>query len=282
MKIDHDFHVHSYLSICSGGKGLGGEIEGYIENCKREGLKYLGMSDHFWDAGVGYDGIHDKSSQSTGVLPYYKTQNFEYICQLKKDIEAADKGDITIYFGAEGEYDPYNRGIAITEEVAEQLDFLTVPNSHTHMMMTREDERDGEKHRLFMLQALHDILDCPMSRYLYSTAHPFEANAEGVISRTSDDEFKRVWTKCAEKGVAFEINTGTYKMISGIAFDRPEVFPEQYARMISIAKDCGCKFVFGSDAHRTNRHDGYAALCDRISDAFGITEKDIAPMPKKK
>ena len=32
MKINHDFHVHTWLSICSGGKGLGGELQGYLEN----------------------------------------------------------------------------------------------------------------------------------------------------------------------------------------------------------------------------------------------------------
>ncbi len=282
MKINHDFHVHTWLSICSGGKGQGGELQGYLENARREGLKYLGMSDHFWDAGVGFEGLYVDSQQAAGVPHFYKTQNFEHILQLKEEIDHTDTGDVIVLFGAEGEYDPVHRNIAITEEVAERLDFLTVPNSHTHMMMDKNLVTNNEAHRDFQLQALHDILDCPMSRYLYSTAHPFEGNAEAVIRLMSDDDLKRVWTKCAEKNVAFEINTGTYKMISGLAYDKPETFPEQYARMISIAKDCGCKFVFGSDAHRTDRHDGYAELCDRISDAFGITEKDIAPMPKKK
>lgn len=282
MKINHDFHLHTELSICSGGPGKGGTLKGYLETAKREGLKYLGFSDHFWDAGVGFDGLYENSEQKNGVPYFYKTQNFEHISKLKEEIDATDTGDVTVFFGAEGEYDPIHRNIAITEEVAEKLDFLTVPNSHTHMMMDKELAKDNYAHRDFMMRALHDILDCPMSRYLYSTSHPFEANAEAVIRVTSDDDLKRVWSKCAEKNVAFEINIGTFLMISHSDKDGNRSVPEQYHRMISIAKDCGCKFVFGSDAHSTVRHDNYAKNCDTASDMFGITENDIAPLPKKK
>ena len=282
MKINHDFHVHTELSICSGGPGLGGTLQGYLETARREGLKYLGFSDHFWDSAVGFDGLYENSEQKAGVPHFYMTQNFDHISKLKQEIDSTDTGDITVFFGAEGEYDPVHRNIAITEAVAEKLDFLTVPNSHTHMMMDKELAKNNEAHRDFMMRALHDILDCPMSKYLYSTAHPFEANAETVIRITSDDEFKRVWTKCAEKNVAFELNMGTYLMISCLDKEGKRSIPEQYLRMVSIAKECGCKFIFGSDAHGVKRHDNYASLCANAAQVFGITVNDIAPLPKKK
>lgn len=281
MKITHDFHIHTELSLCSGGPGKGGTLQGYLKNAKELGLKTLGFADHFWDAGVGFDSLYINSRQAKDVPWYYKTQNFEYISQLKKEIDATDTGDVKVLFGAEGEYDPVNHSVAVTQAVAEQLDFIIVPNSHTHMMMDIKNYEPFEAHRDFMVKALEDIVTCPVGRYVKAIAHPFNAvqttvfDEETILSLTDDDTFKRCFSLMAENGVAFEINTSSMGSIFGNLEN-----PEHHLRMLYHAKECGCKFSFGSDAHSEKGQLKHVELSEMVAERLGLTEDDIADFVK--
>lgn len=281
MKITHDFHIHTELSLCSGGPGKGGTLQGYLKNARELGLKTLGFADHFWDAGVGFDSLYINSKQANDVPWYYKTQNFEYISRLKKEIDATDTGDVKVLFGAEGEYDPMNHGVAVTEEVAEQLDFIIVPNSHTHMIMDVKYYEPFEAHRDYMLKAIEEIATCPVARYVKSIAHPFDAvqttlfDKDIILSKTSDDMFKKCFNLMAEKNIAFEINTGSMKGV----FTKLEN-PENFVRMLRLAREYGCKFSFGSDAHSEAQQLKHVEVGEMVSSLLGLTDNDIADFVK--
>lgn len=138
-----------------------------------------------------------------------------------------------------------------------------------------QDFKHNEKHLQFMIDAYNDIPDCPVSKYVTAMAHPFFAVAcpypnSILYDLMTDDEFKRVFYKTAEKNIAVEINTGVFRKIS---LDEIELNPR--IRMYKLAKECGCKFLFGSDAHSDNVHQNYIAILDKITQIVGITEKDI-------
>lgn len=276
MKIEHDFHIHTRLSPCAGENG--GTYDAYIEQFKKEGLTCVGFADHYWDENVGYDAMGIPS-----VDRFYRTLNTEYVLQLKKEIEAKGEVGIEVFFGAEVEYDPVRRDIALSEGHAELFDFVIVPNSHTHMMMPKGLYEPYEKHLEFMTEAYLDILSSPLSRKILSMAHPFTAVAcpydyTEVMALMSDDGYRRLFDRTAEKGIAVEINTSCTKSFA----DEPESKrAAEYLRMFSLARECGVKFTFGSDAHTLKEHERYIEICQAAASLLGLSERDIAKLPKK-
>jgi len=264
MRIEHDFHLHTNLSVCASREVTAAD---YVANAKRLGLKKLGFSDHFWDAPI------------EGANNFYQPQHYEHIIQLKPELEQLRCDGIQIYFGCETEYDPYHHGVAITEETAEKLDFLLVPNSHTHMMMPKDCYEPYRKHADFMLQAAYEILNSPVSKYITAIAHPFEAVAcpypNGLlIDLITDDEFKRVLDLMAEKGVAFEINVSSMRKKTPAEIERMSQI-----RLFRLAKQQGCQFIFGSDSHEAQSHD-YYGNADLVAGLLELKEEDIAPIAR--
>ena len=280
MKITHDFHVHTRLSLCAGPQG--GTYKEYIEQFLSQGLEKVGFTDHFWDERVGHEGLY-LDCRNAGVPHYYKTQNFDHISQLKEEIDTVSSKGIEVFFGAEAEYDPIRRDVALSKETADKLDFVVVPNSHTHMIMPKAYYEPWEKHRDFMVQAFEDIVSSPLKDKILALAHPFYAvncpyDVEGLMSTVSDDTYKRIFTKAAENCIAIEINTSCVGELCSQGLDAPA---REHIRMFSLAKECGAKFTFGSDAHSVAGHRDYNMWCDKSVTLFGITENDIATLPTK-
>ena len=48
--IDHDLHIHTNLSPCS--SDVGQTAEAIFAYAKANGLKYVCITDHFWDGSV--------------------------------------------------------------------------------------------------------------------------------------------------------------------------------------------------------------------------------------
>lgn len=280
MKITHDFHIHTRLSLCAGPQG--GTYREYIDQFLSQGLEKVGFTDHFWDERVGHEGLY-VDSKSAGVPHYYKTQNFEYICQLKQEIDSVSSKGIEVFFGAEAEYDPVRRDVALSRETAEKLDFVVVPNSHTHMIMPRENYYPYEKHRDFMVQAFIDIVKSPLKDKILAVAHPFYAvccpyDVESLMSTIDSDTYKRIFTLAAESGIAIEVNIACVQEL--LAKNTPDRAVE-HIRMFSLARACGAKLTFGSDAHSIGGHQSYVSACEKAIELFEISESDIAALPQK-
>ena len=111
MKIEHDFHVHTHLSICANETAT---VENYLVNAKRLGLKKIGFSDHYGDGNI------------PGARGFYRAHPFEHNAQLKEKLAEINEPNIKLYFGCETEYHTPRREVAITEEEAERFDF-TIP-----------------------------------------------------------------------------------------------------------------------------------------------------------
>ena len=271
MKITHDFHLHTYLSLCAPDKT--GTVKNYVDEAKRQGIKKLGLADHFWGSKPGDPKYYEKVNMNPES--YYLIQNFEHISKKRSEMENEKANGVKLYFGCEAEYDPFCHGPAVSLELAEQFDFITVTNSHTHMMMPKSCYFPYQKHIEFMITAYEDIINSNVSRYITSIAHPFEAVAcpygyDLLMNMISDDEFKRLFDKTAQKGIAIEINTAN--MIK-----KPDWKLEisQKTRMLRLAKECGCKFIFGSDAHILSEFEAYSDV-NRIAEFLDICENDIA------
>ena len=269
MKIQHDFHIHTNLSVCAKREAT---LEGYIEAGKKLGLKKMGFSDHFWDESIPF------SCNNKGI-DFYSKQGYEHVLSIKDRIKKLTSPDLQLYFGCEVEYAHGIKAPAISEAVAEQFDFIIVPNSHTHLAMDEKFYQPYSKHAEYMLDAYESIVTSPLAKYVTAVAHPFEAVCcpypRNLLFRLiSDDSFKRVFSKTADAGIAVEINLECLLQ----AMESPEEW-EQRLRMINIAKSMGCKFLFGSDAH-SHLHFENLQVGSRISEALSIGESDIADICK--
>lgn len=259
MKVTSDFHIHTHRSVCAPKNGKNGAGD-YVRYAKEIGLRKIGFADHFWDG--CFPGAND----------FYKPQNFEHVATVREELTALRGEGVSLFFGVEAEYDPYRHGVALSEETAEQFDFVIVPNSHTHMMMPKELYTPYEKHAEFMVNAFREIVSSPVARYITAIAHPFEAvgcpyDRSLLFDFISDDTFLHLFDLAAEAGIALELNTSCL-------CDR---FDERRIRMFSLAKTCGCKFTFGSDDHSPNEHGtDYCGAAEYFAEQIGLTESDLA------
>ena len=98
-------------------------------------------------------------------------------------------------------------------------------------------------------------------------AHPFQPVAytkytEEILAGIEDSVFRRLFGKAAEMGVGMEIN--------------PCCNAPQMLRMLKLAKDCGCLFTLGSDAHSPSTMEDIFKT-EPVTEILGITEKDLMP-----
>jgi len=271
MRYRHDFHIHT---VHSGDASKKATVEAYVAAAKEMGLTQLGFAEHFWDDRV------------EGAFPFYVPQTFAKVSQTREEIKQIQDPGMELYFGCEVEYDPAHNAPALTPEIAEQFDFVIVPNSHSHETMPKEYYDDKEKHKDFILDAFKNIISCPVSKYVTGIAHPFSLVrcpylCDDLISLVSDDEFKALFAQTAEKGIALEINMGSYLGgLRRLGLGLENAGDCQLMRMFRLAKAEGCKFFFGSDAHSVSHLENLQHT-DVLADCLGLTDNDLASIVKK-
>ena len=61
-----------------------------------------------------------------------------------------------------------------------------------------------------------------------------------------------------------------------MGFDENTVENAEEIRMFNIAKEMGCKFIFGSDAHNVHNYDKYyLEKCEMMAKVLFLKEEDI-------
>lgn len=268
MRIDHDFHIHTTLSLCAHDGTA--TVENYIRNARRNGVRRLGFSNHMWDSAV------PGASEA-----FYKPQDYKHLELLRPEIEKYDGCDgVRLFFGCEAEYDPVHRGIALTEEVARRFDYILVPNSHTHMMMPKAFYEPKSRHAQFMLQAFLDIVKSPLARYITAIAHPFSAVCcpyprELLYPLISEEQYAEAFTLACKADIAIELNIHGYA-----SYTLQQILDHPSIPMFAIAKECGCKFIFGSDAHSAapGEVQDFWQIAYVLAQALDLDERDLAPL----
>lgn len=130
------------------------------------------------------------------------------------------------------------------------------------------------KHTEFLIEAYENIIRSPVAKYITAMAHPFEAVCcpyprHNLLTLISDDTYKKIFAMTAGSGIAVELNKECL-----LEAEKNESEWEERIRMISIAKDMGCKFIFGSDAH-SHSHFENLNRENSLWKLLSITEADI-------
>ena len=258
FQLDQDYHIHSNISQCSG------EAEQTPENILRyareRGLKSIVLTDHFWDEAV--------PGASNWYSTYHKFSDVSRARPLPVD------ADVEFLFGCEVDMDK-NGVIGISEERYGEFDFIVVATTHMHMKgFAIPEEAYGDPVALAKLwvERFDKLLakDLPFGKvgiaHLASKCIAVENGMHiEVLNIIPDEEMYRLFKRAAELGLGIELNG------SDLALD--ETTAEAVLRPFRIAKDCGCKFYYGSDAHKKREFAVDKNLSAAV-DLLGLTEDD--------
>ena len=99
-----------------------------------------------------------------------------------------------------------------------------------------------------------------------TTGHILKNQTAETLSLIPDATMYSVFGECSRKGVGIELNVKTINMTD----EQKEIFLRPYF----IAKECGCKFYLGSDAHHPSGLDGAINRFKEGVDALDLQESD--------
>lgn len=258
FQYDHDLHIHSQLSLCSNDPAQNNErILKYAED---NNLHTICLTDHFWDASV------------EGASNWYGRQDYAHISQAKP-LPKSDK--VRFLFGCETELNRFLT-LGLAEENMELFDFVIIPTTHFHMKgytLFEEEIATPAARAKAWIKRLDYILDKDLPFKKIGLAHltcellaPTAEEYHELLRLIPDDEMRRVFKKAAEKGVGIELNADDFSFKHGGM--------ESVLRPYFIAKECGCKFYCGSDAHHPHELEAAKAIFERTIDLLGLEESD--------
>lgn len=259
-KFDHDFHIHSKLSLCSGREEQ--TKENILKYAIDNNLNTICITDHFWDEEV--EGAwHD----------FYTVQNFPHISQIKPLPQAEG---IRFLFGCETEMDRFST-VAVSSGKYDEFDFIVIPTTHFHMRgltVHEEDLSTTEKKVNIWLKRINDVLSMDLPFHKVGFAHlttaliePERENLLKFIEAIPEDELKATFKRVAEKGAGIELNR------DGMNFTEEDA--HIMLKPYIIAKEEGCKFYFGSDAHNPEGLKASPPLFERAIEYLGLEDTDM-------
>lgn len=254
-KIDHDYHIHSFLSICSDDEG---QIPSSIlESAKKNNFKEICITDHYWD---------ERVPCNTAVNFWYEKQNHAHVSQ---SLPLPQDDNIRFMFGCEADMDSDNV-IGLSESRYNEFDFIIISTTHLHHMGgPRWENLSNKDIAEKWVERFDAVLNSSLPFGKVGIAHlacslinlKSREDYLETLSFISQSEMERLFSKAAELGLGIELNYGDMKQIcNGV---------EQVLRIFLTAKQCGCKFYLGSDAH--SRTEGLGAI-DTFEKAVSILD----------
>lgn len=252
-QVDHDVHIHSFYSLCSNDKEqMPTDI---LRHAKENNLKYICLTDHYWD---------EKVEGPSNWYSFQDTAHIEKALPLPKDDQ------VKFYFGCETDLRE-DLTLGVSKEALDRLDFIIIPTTHLHMKgFTIKENATFEEHARAFVKRMDAVLDMDLPFSKIGIAHlttrlgsPDAKNPEDYLKFVSDEEFHRLFKKAKEKGVGIELNY----------FDCFR-FEEFSLHVFKIAKEEGCKFYLGSDAHHPKDFANTIPVFERFVELLQLTEDD--------
>lgn len=259
FKFDHDYHIHSELSLCSSDPEQ--STERILRYAKDEGLSEICLTDHFWDPKI------PKAPE------WYKKQGSEHINQA---LPLPQDEKVRFLFGAETEFNR-NCQVATARETFDEFAFVIIPTTHLHMRgltISEDDYASNDARGRLWVSRMDALLEQELPFHKIGIAHlacPLFDNRSRqhyltALEQISSEEMERVFARAAEVGVGIELNSGD------MSFKDDEA--DTVLRMFRIAKAQGCKFYCGSDAHHPRGLENARAIFERAISMLELGEND--------
>ncbi len=312
MKAAHDVHIHNYLSDCC--HDMQATVENYINIERANGVRLMGFANHAWDESIplpdtkswGVDmyrkhvmafemQIKPQIPKDTGELKVLVGAETEY-CGMFDVLGMGKEAALTLDFlliphthvhmtdfvmpapPSKQVEDARRRlesllaqveGI-IPERAAKWASRMSVGELEYYMVGEADNEAVAKFISDFMVESFRGLMNNEMLKSYsnlipVSVAHPFQPVGYGHIRTAAqamipDNTYGELFSVAAARGIGLEINCATND--------------EESFRLYGIARECGCKFTLGTDAHSRaalSALDRTQALIDRLA----LTEYDM-------
>ncbi len=257
---DHDLHIHSSVSPCGGDPAQ--TPERILQYAADNGLKTICVTDHYWDETVPAPygvGAGVPTAKLRSVLPLPQQEGIRFLFGAETDMDR----DLTVGVGP---------------DMARELDFIIVPLNHLHMtgFSCRGDEDAAQRAQL-IVRRFEALLESDLPFHKVGLAHftdglifPGGKNTD-VLNRIPDAEYRRLFRRTAELGIGVELNMPAAKADLRVMTreeDRDEL------RVYLLAREEGCKFYFGSDAHTVPGLGWAKRNAEKIIELLDLQEAD--------
>ncbi len=257
---DHDLHIHSRVSPCGGDPCQ--TPERILQYAVDNGLKTICVTDHYWD-----DDIPSPLGKGAG----------QTTAQIKSVLPLPHRDGIRFLFGAETDMD-MNLTIGIGKEMADELDFIIVPLNHLHMagFSCHGNESASERAKIIvrrfeaLLESSLPFRKVGLAHFTDGLIYPAGRNTD-VLNLIPDSEYRRLFRRTAELGMGVELNMPAAKAdlrVMNQDEDRDEL------RIYLLAREEGCRFYFGSDAHTVPGLGWAKRNAEKIIELLDLKEED--------
>lgn len=258
-----DLHLHTNLSLCAPKDTT---IRSYLDFCGSEKVDTIGISNH----------IYLPEMLASNGQP--ESNGLEHALKLLPEIQELRKtSGVNILFGCEAETF-LDQGLSLAPEDGRYFDYVLLAPSHINNFPLYYAKYD-----ITSPDSLREII---VERFLYACSldygvptaicHPLYPIVSGceeeVVNGISDSVLADCFSAAAKSGKSIEIHACLYR--KNTTLDDEGLSPT-YLRVLSAAKACGCKFHFGTDAHRPSSFIGKHALLHRAAERVGITQADM-------
>ncbi|MBP3382152.1 MAG: hypothetical protein J6L00_05835, partial [Clostridia bacterium] len=166
--------------------------------------------------------------------------------------------------------------LGISKEKYDLFDFIIIPTTHFHMKgyTLFEEEAASEANRAkAWIKHFDAVLNMDLPFHKVGIAHltagliaAVREERKEVLKLIPTDEMKRLFNRAAKLGVGIELNAGAFKFTDQEA--------DEILRVYKIAKECGCKFYCGSDAHHPAAFATSKQLFEKAVDLLDLSEDD--------
>ena len=255
--VDHDLHIHSCLYPCAGEAGKTQTPDNILRYAEKNHFNTICVTDHFWDENV--PGAENNA--------WYRVQNHAHISSM---LPLPQSEHVRFLFGCEAEMDRYNT-IAIAPEHYDRYDFIIIPTNHLHMSgFTCRGDEDVEERAGLWCSRLEYVLEQNLPFHKIGIAHLTDTGIMSergyleVLQRISDEDYIRLFAKAADRRVGIELNFNW--------LDTSDEDMEIHLRPYRIAKEEGCRFYLGSDAHSLVRFEKMKENFQKITDLLELDD----------
>ena len=256
---DHDLHIHSRLSLCSGDPEETNER--ILQYARDNRLSTICLTDHFWDETIPLSADSE----------FYRIQNLAHV---KAALPLPQTEGIRFLFGCETEMDRFMT-VGVSKERLDEFAFIIVPTTHFHMVghtipaeiVSPADKAD------FWLKKLNALLDCDLPFHKIGIAHLvcglIDRNRQtflDTIDAIDRDGMYKAFRRAVACGVGIELNADDMKCT--------DAETDIVLRPFRIAREVGCSFYMGSDAHHPKALDEAKAIFERAIDRLELSEEE--------
>ncbi len=261
--VDHDLHIHSTLSLC--GNDPEQSPARILQYALDNGYRQICLTDHFWDDLV-------EKNNTSWFAGWYDRQDYAHVSQ---SLPLPQAEGVEFLFGVETDM-TLDMTVGVSAQRYDSFDFINIPISHFHQKgftISEEEVSTPEGVITKFLEKLEAVLNQPLPYQKCGLAHLVSSKLcdkslyVQVVKALTGPHLEQLFKKVAALGMGIELNAST------LHFGSPEE-QEAVVAFYRLAKECGCKFYFGTDAHHPSEFEGQKAVAERMVDLLGLTEDD--------